>query len=297
MHDTIVFTGATSGFGAAALKIITERSDVPIIVGARNPNVVSDKYGDRVQSIPLDLSSLKSLEGFLAAFPQQLSIGALVMNAGLTLAKPSMSEDGIETTFQVNYLSHFMMYKALEKQLTPEAVVLTTGSGTHDPKEKTPIPPPRYTDVEILADLAKLPKRDRIPMRAAGRAYSTSKLCCILMAEHIAQRRPDGMSNSFDPGFLPDTQLAREAPKAAFAIAKRVIPLLLSNKDRTGSIDTTAPCFADMILSENNPAKNGDYVAVRGGKLIAVETSELAQTPGLSKKLWDQTEAFLEKIR
>lgn len=36
MSDAIVLTGATSGFGAAALKLIAANSDLPIIVGARD---------------------------------------------------------------------------------------------------------------------------------------------------------------------------------------------------------------------------------------------------------------------
>ena len=115
------------------------------------------------------------------------------------------------------------------------------------------------------------------------------------MAEGIAKRRPAGSAFSFDPGFLPDTNLAREAPKLVFAVVKRVIPFLMTNKDRTGSIETTAPVFASLILGGESPAKNGGYVAVRGGNLVAAETSSLAQTPGLAETLWTQTEAFLEK--
>jgi len=295
VQNLIVMTGATSGFGAAALKQVAEQSTAPIIVGARQPKVIEDAYADRGMAIPLDLSSFASVRSFLGAIPTDAAIDALVMNAGLTLSKPSMTGDGVEQTFQVNYLSHFIIYKALEDRLSAAARVMTTGSGTHDPDEKAPIPAPRYTNVEILADLANLPKRDRVPIRAAGRSYSTSKLCCILMAEEIARRRPEGSALSFDPGFLPDTNLAREAPRLAFAIVKRVIPLLMKNKDRTGSIVTTAPEFARLIMGADSPAENGGYVAVRGGKMMAAEMSELAQTPGLATRLWQQTEEFLEK--
>ena len=293
MQDAIIFTGATSGFGAAALKIVTEYSNAPIIVGARTPETVTEKYKDRVTALPLDLSSFASVRNFLNGIPADATISTLALNAGLTLSKPTISEDGIETTFQVNYLSHVMIYKALEDRLVPDARVLTTGSGTHDPDERTPIPSPRYADVALLVDPSKQPKRDRLPIRSAGRAYSTSKLCCILMAQQIATLRPNGSAYSFDPGFLPDTNLAREAPKVAFALAKRVIPLMLANKDRTGSIETTAPVYADLILGGDSPAANGGYVAVRGGKLVAAEPSKLAKTPGLAETLWRQTEELL----
>ena len=296
MQSAVVMTGATSGFGAAALKIITDYSNAPIIVGARRPEVITEIYGDRVMSIPLDLSSFASVRQFLKAIPANTSIESLVMNAGLTLSRPSMTKDGIERTFQVNYLSHFILYKALEYQLSKNARVLTTGSGTHDPDENVPIPVPRYTDVNLLADPSRQPKQDRVPIRAAGRAYSTSKLCCILMAQAIAERRAEGSAFSFDPGFLPDTNLAREAPRAVFALVARVIPLFMKSSDRKGSIETTAPCFADLILGGDSPAQNGGYVSVRGGRMIAAEPSELARTPGLSAQLWADTEALLERV-
>ena len=296
MQNAIVMTGATSGFGAAALKIITDYSNAPIIVGARNPKVIEDVYGERVTAIPLDLSSFASVQSFLGTIPTHVSIDSLVMNAGLTLSRPSMTEDGIEQTFQVNYLSHFVLYKALENRLSQTARVLTTGSGTHDPDENVPIPTPRYTDVDLLSDPSKQPQQDRVPIRAAGRAYSTSKLCCILMAQEIAARRPAGSAFSFDPGFLPDTNLAREAPRAVFAIVSRVIPFFMKSRDRKGTIATTAPCFADLILGGESPAENGGYVAVRGGQLAAAEPSELARTPGLANQLWTDTEALLENL-
>ena len=282
MKNALVITGVTSGFGAAALKIITDYSNAPIIVGARNPNVIEELYGDRVTAIKLDLSSFESVQSFLSALPEDLSIDALVLNAGLSLSRPAMTQDGIEQTFQVNYLSHFMIYQALESKLSSTARVITTGSGTHDPDENVPIPVPRYTDVNLLADPAKQPQRDRLPIRVAGRAYSTSKLCCILMAQQIAARRPDGTALSFDPGFLPDTNLAREAPRAVFAIVARVIPLFMKSRDRKCSIETTAPCFADVILGGDSPSENGGYVSVRGGKMVAAQPSKLAQTPGLA---------------
>lgn len=296
MSEAIVLTGVTSGFGAAALKIIVEKTDAPIIAGARRPATLTEIYGTRVTALPLDLASFASVNEFLAEIPKDLAIGALGLNAGLTLNRLSTTEDGIETTIQVNYLSHVMIYKALESQLTPTARILTTGSGTHDPAEKTPVSPPRYTDLEVLMNPLKQPKQDRVPIRAAGRAYSTSKLLCILMATAIAKQRPSGSAYSFDPGFLPDTNLAREAPKLVFAIVKRLIPLMLADKGRTGTIATTAPHYADMILGKESPAQNGGYVSVRAGELIATDPSELAQTPGLVDDVWQQTEQVLATL-
>ena len=115
MSGSIVLTGATSGFGAAALKDIAMRSDKPIIVGARAPDKVTKKYGVRAKALPLDLESLASVERFCADL-EGAPIAALGLNAGITSRKISVTEDGYERTFQVNYLAQFLMFQRLKDQ-------------------------------------------------------------------------------------------------------------------------------------------------------------------------------------
>jgi NAD(P)-dependent dehydrogenase (short-subunit alcohol dehydrogenase family) len=55
MH-IIVITGATSGIGAEAAKILSRQADTLIIAGARSRNVP-----EGMDVYPLDLSSLKSV--------------------------------------------------------------------------------------------------------------------------------------------------------------------------------------------------------------------------------------------
>ena len=81
-----------------------------------------------------------------------------------------------------------------------------------------------------------------------------------------------------------------------FALVARIIPMFLKSRDRKGTIATTAPCFADLILGAASPSENGGYVSVRGGKSIAAEPSELARTPGLAAQLWSGTEALLDRV-
>ncbi|MEO0881861.1 MAG: SDR family NAD(P)-dependent oxidoreductase [Pseudomonadota bacterium] len=287
MSGAIVLTGATSGFGAAALKHIVAESDAPLIVGARSPEQVTGLYGKRVNALPLDLQSLESVRAFCKEI-EGVSIGVLGLNAGITPSKINMTEDGYERTFQVNYLAHFLMFQLLQEQLSENALVVTTGSGTHDPEEKAPPPTPRHANAEWLAFPHRDPNRDRIGSRAAGRAYTASKLCCILMAQQIARRFPSLQALSFDPGFLPETNLAREFPPLAAAIIKRIIPFTMP-RDRTGSIATTAPAYAQLLLSGVTPSKNGAYLAMRGGKPVDAEVSELARAPGLGETLWEDS--------
>lgn len=287
MGSSIVLTGATSGFGAAALNDMADRSDKPIIVGARTPESITNQYGARVNALPLDLESLVSVRQFCAAL-KGTHIGALGLNAGITSRKITMTEDGFERTFQVNYLAHFLMFQLLKDQLTDDAIIATTGSGTHDPDEKAPPPAPRHANAEWLAFPDRDPKRDRFGPRAAGRAYTASKLCCILMAMEIAKKFPSRMAVSFDPAFLPETNLAREFPSVAAVIVKRIIPYTMP-RDRTGTVATTAPAYASLLLGAMSLSASGVYLAMRDGKAIEVAPSELAQTPSIGKTLWDDS--------
>jgi NAD(P)-dependent dehydrogenase (short-subunit alcohol dehydrogenase family) len=63
------------------------------------------------------------------------------------------------------------------------------------------------------------------PFASAQRRYSTSKLANIYFTYAPARRLPAGVTvNAFDPGLMPGTGLAREAPAPLQFINNRVMP-------------------------------------------------------------------------
>ncbi|MEO1150938.1 MAG: SDR family NAD(P)-dependent oxidoreductase [Pseudomonadota bacterium] len=284
-------TGGTSGFGRAALDLLLAESDVPIVLGARRPADLAAVPTTQLHTLPLDLSSLGSVRSFCARLPSG-SISVLALNAGMTGRKLKTTRDGFEQMFQVNYLAHFLMIRLLASRLGNSSRIILTGSGTHDPEEKAPPPAPNHCDVERLAYPETDPQRDRFPPRAAGRAYTASKLCCIMLARQLAKIDPAVTSMSFDPGFLPDTDLARDFPGPVRWLAKALVPKLLP-ADRTGTIPTSARAYADMIMVTPPPFASGDYVSMRGGQPIVVEPSVLARDEKAGERLWQQTNALL----
>jgi len=293
MTETYVLTGVTSGFGAATLELLCETIENPIIVGARNVGPVIEKYGSRVRALPLDLANLQSVRDFCDQCEGE-QICTLGMNAGMQTRTLAATIDGFESTFQTNYLSHMLIFERLKTHFTEGALVVTTGSGTHDPEEKTPLPPPKHANVEWLAYLDADPKPDGFrPIRLA-RAYSTSKLLCIMMAMEIAERYPYLNAISFDPGYLPDTKLTREYPAFITALVKPLIPRLMRN-DRSSSVATTAPVYARVLRGELSPDKNGGYIVMRSGKGIEVLPSELARKPGTASTVWNESLKLLTR--
>lgn len=287
MKETFVLTGATSGFGAAALELLCETIDNPILVGARHIEPLKDKYGDRVRALPLDLGNLQSIRNFCDQCKDE-TIGVLGMNAGIQTRTLAATPDGFETTFQTNYLSHFLMFKLLKDRLIEGALVVTTGSGTHDPDEKTPVPAPKHANVDWLAYLDGDPKPDKFTPLRLARAYSTSKLLCIMMAREIAQRYPHLKAISFDPGYLPDTKLTREYPAFITALIKPLIPMMMKN-DRSGSVATTAPEYARILMGGLSPDNNGGYIVMRSGKGIEAPPSQLARKPDVASTAWEKS--------
>ena len=106
-----VVTGGNSGIGketAAALAAM----DAQVIIAARNPAKAAAAVaeirrrtpGANVEHLPLDLASFASVHAFADAFAARFDrLDVLVNNAGLTVHKRELTEDGHEMQFQVNH--------------------------------------------------------------------------------------------------------------------------------------------------------------------------------------------------
>src|SRR6185503_9566635 len=78
---------------------------------------------ERLSVIDADLASLKSVDAACAQIAAMLgseTIEALGLNAGVQVVSgDAASEDGIELSFAVNYLAHFLIVERLRKFLHP----------------------------------------------------------------------------------------------------------------------------------------------------------------------------------
>ncbi len=295
-NKTLVLTGMTAGFGQKALELIANKASCKIIVGARNQDAVPKPIKDRVTWVPLDLSSLQSVAAFCEAAKAAGPIGGMALNAGLSPRTLRKTEDGFDLAFQTNYLSHFAMIQALWDHLTDAAHITITSSGTHDPAEKTPPPPPRHANAAWLADPDTDPGRDRGGAKAASRSYTASKLCCTMLSLELAQRRPNGTSISFDPGLVPGTRLTREFPGWLIRVLMPVMTRMMP-ADRTSSIPASANALAQLMAQTSLMGTNGDYVAMRGGYGVVVHPSEMARDADLRTVLWRDSVALLQEAQ
>jgi NAD(P)-dependent dehydrogenase (short-subunit alcohol dehydrogenase family) len=184
-----------------------------------------------VKVLPLDLANQASIHAFAASFRNGSfpPLAGIVCNAGMqNVAAPTKTDEGYETTFGVNHLGHYLLTRLLLPDLAASASITFVSSGTHDPKQKTGMPEPRYTTAEALAhDFDPSPKAGR-------RRYTTSKLCNVYCTYEYARRfaaSPDARLQSlrvnvFDPGFMGATGLARTYSAPLRFVSRYVLPAL-----------------------------------------------------------------------
>ena len=136
---TIVVTGATAGIGLESSLQLAAGGHHLVLVG-RNPDrleaaedAVRRAGAARVHSHRADFASLDSVRevgrDLLERYEQ---IDVLVNNAGSVPARRTVTEDGIEATFQVNHLGGFLLTELLKRRLVcsaPARVVITSSVG------------------------------------------------------------------------------------------------------------------------------------------------------------------------
>ncbi len=120
-----------------------------------------------------------------------------------------MTADGVEATFGVNHLGHFLLVRLLLNQIEEQGRIIIVSSDTHDPSKKTGMPAPRYASPDTLAEpvasdqlLANLSDLSKGQIR-----YTTSKLCNLYFTYELTNRiRKSKRSISivtFNPGMMP----------------------------------------------------------------------------------------------
>ena len=147
---SIVITGANGGLGSALVSRIVNTSFGSGYYGiytVRNPStaksvktILSRAPMHEHDLLGLDLSSLASVRSAAAEINEKIARGtvprirALILNAGYQdSAEQTMSGDGIDMSFQVNYLSHFLLTLLLLQSMDKEdGRILVVGSWSHE---------------------------------------------------------------------------------------------------------------------------------------------------------------------
>jgi NAD(P)-dependent dehydrogenase (short-subunit alcohol dehydrogenase family) len=218
-QKTIVVTGASDGIGLECASQLAGQGHHVVMAG-RNPRkleaavarVREESPDTTIDSHVCDFASLTAVralaEQLLAAYPR---IDVLVNNAGTVFDKRTVTEDGLEATFQVNHLAGFLLTELLLDRIVASAParIVTTSSIGH------------FNGTLDFDDLGFEHGYQII------RAYNRSKLANVLYTRDLAHRlRGTGVTaNCLHPGTVA-TSIWSGAPwfaRPVLAVAKRLL--------------------------------------------------------------------------
>lgn len=140
--QTIVITGANSGIGLEATKILAGKG-AHVVLACRNADkalsaiqlIKAEKRDASVEFMKLDLADLASVRAFASNLGEKFdAIDRLINNAGLMAIPYRPTEDGFEMQFGVNHLGHFALTNLLLPLLanSESARVVTVSSNAHN---------------------------------------------------------------------------------------------------------------------------------------------------------------------
>jgi NAD(P)-dependent dehydrogenase (short-subunit alcohol dehydrogenase family) len=130
MKDKIVLiTGGNSGIGKATATGLAKLG-ATVIIACRSKErgmqaveeIKKASNNPNVDLLMMDLASQKSVREAVNEFKKRYkNLHVLINNAGVFLRKREETEDGVEKTFAINYLSHFLLTHLLLDMLKASA--------------------------------------------------------------------------------------------------------------------------------------------------------------------------------
>jgi len=272
-------TGANSGIGKATAMGLAEMGATVILVcrskekGEAALSEMREKSGNNSLDLMLaDMSSMRSVRQLASEFRRKYDrLHVLVNNAGLFMFTRTTTGDRLETTFEVDYLSHFLLTGLLIDLLKASA-------------------PSRLVEVSSVAHYnGHIDFDDLQGEKGYGgwKAYSQAKLAQVLFTYELARRlKGTGVTaNCLHPGAVATNIWSRPLGRAGFIMkllrlfmmgpeggAKTPI-YLASSPDVEG---VSGKYFTNKKEKESSKESNDEQVARR----LWLVSEELTGLPG-----------------
>jgi NAD(P)-dependent dehydrogenase (short-subunit alcohol dehydrogenase family) len=142
-QKTVIITGANSGIGKAA-AIQLAQLNATVVLACRSldrgakalADVKSASHSEKIELMQVDLSSQASIRRFAENYQSRHDrLDVLIHNAANfdhTLAKPTLTADGVETILATNYVGVFLMTHLLLEMLknsAPSRIITVASKG------------------------------------------------------------------------------------------------------------------------------------------------------------------------
>ncbi|UMY64347.1 MULTISPECIES: oxidoreductase [unclassified Flavobacterium] len=281
---TILITGANSGIGFEATKVLSKKG-AHIIMTSRNLQKGNEaleaiKKGSpnaKLDLMQLDLADFHSIKKFSDEFHSKYSkLDVLVNNAGvMNPPKREVTKQNFEVQFGTNHLGHFLLTGLLLDTLknTPNSRISVQSSIVH--KTESMKPDIHFDDLNF----EKSYNRDQ--------AYAQSKLANLLFAYELDRRLKTHNIKMIVTAAHPGYTKTNLQANSGFMIAV-VLNNILAQNVKIGALPILRAATEENL-------KGGEYfgptktMEMRGFPEL-VKSSDKSYDKDLAKRLWDVSE-------
>jgi retinol dehydrogenase-14 len=269
-HKIVLVTGSTDGIGYQTALELARRHATVVVNGkdeARCQAAVQSirrlTENESPSYLLADLSSQAQVRAMVEKFLDQHDrLDVLVNNAGISLLRRRLSVDGLEMTFAVNHLAHFLLTNLLLEALkrSPSARVIMVSSGAHYGQHLD------FDDLQLAHFYTPI------------KAYGRSKLANILFAYELA-RRLEGThvtSNALTPGMVA-TEIWRKVNR----LLGPLIYTMIKRRAQTPAQGAQTSIY--LAISHEVEGVSGKYYAYQH----PVRSSDASYDLSTARRLWD----------
>lgn len=238
-----------------------------------------------------DLGNLDEVRAFVDSWTHPVS--ALLLNAGLSTGKFEYI-NGIEKAFAVNHLGGAALFFGLHAKglLTPDARIIFTSSGMHDPKLPNNMGVPIYKSTAEVATGEDAKAKGNTNIQ-----YSNTKLANVLFSYAISRRAEENPATkgwtviAMDPAFIPGggSKFFRDQGKLAECAASVMSYIPGFIQWASGITVSTTPrsgkALAELATGDRHKGEKNVYYQIENVK----ESSEQSHDIKMQDDLWDWT--------
>lgn len=275
LEANALVTGSTSGIGKeTALSLGRLGCDVYVHGRDREAgeSVVDkiEQMGQESRFYRVDFSSQDEVKEFSENVYEDLEedggLDILVNNAGGYFRNAGKTEDGIEYTFAVNHLSHFVLTRHLLPLLRSSDIgeIVNVSSTAH------------RSGGMNLDDI----QGDQIT--SGMKAYGRSKLANIHFTKSLDRRLQDSSVNvnAIHPGGIPSSGFFRSLPGPLYKFGKKIGEIPIFDQPEDGA----ATILYAMLSSETEGDSGNYYKDTERGT-----PTDLARDKDVQEKVWEES--------
>jgi len=287
---TVFVDGSSSGLGFA-IAVGVARRGANVIMACRSgipgkgEEVKRLSGNPNIHMIPVDLSDFNAISRLVSQISDPSSLiphpDIFILNAGIVPSKARQTPQGLEEMFMVNYFSKFVFIRLLLQQgilgipNSVSRVIFVTSESHRNPEAINWEGFGEYREYGIKKSME---------------LYGYYKLLLVTFARELSRRlNPGNTINTAVFAMCPgpvNSNIAREAPSFFQPLLKIIFGLFFKSPQKA------AIPVVYLTASEDMKGKPFDYLFLMSRQ----EIDEKAADPMNGRKLWELSDALLDKI-